>query len=222
VYQTLRQQRYKKRKAERVRIAVPLLGENDGAKPRADHAAGDGVTQGRGAPFLAAVQAEDVELPAAVYTARETLSGPATRTFCTGRTASSEIQGRRDGLGHQWRNCIGDGRAAGIARSMSPTSRLGPSPRHSKDNGLVESKNGAVMRKHAVIRKQMDTRTLRRHMRPSLLRRVFQLASELAPAVRRAREEGERPRQGEVYPRYATLWEGVRQLPRGGRLAAAS
>jgi hypothetical protein len=30
VYQTLRQQRYESRKAERARIAAPLLGENDG------------------------------------------------------------------------------------------------------------------------------------------------------------------------------------------------
>ena len=82
-------------------------------------------------------------------------------------------------------------------------------PRHSNDNGLVESKNGAVVRKHMGYGhiEAAHAEAIKEFYR------VFQSVSEFSPAVRSARS-GETQGQGEgVYRWYATPWEILRQLP---------
>ncbi len=59
-------------------------------------------------------------------------------------------------------------------------------PRHSNDNGLVESKNGAVIRKHMGF-DHIAFGSRRGHQK--LLQGLFQSVSELSPALRRSRAE---------------------------------
>ena len=85
-------------------------------------------------------------------------------------------------------------------------------PRKSNDNGLVESKNGAVIRKHmgygyiaAAHAEDID----------QFYQRALQSVSELPSAVRTARtDRGRRGKEKYVYRRYATPWETLRQLVR--------
>ena len=88
-------------------------------------------------------------------------------------------------------------------------------PRHSHDNGLVESKNGAVVRKHrgylpseaqqaAPIQK-----FYREHLNPYL-----HFHRPCGQAEIEADAKGKHKR---VYRRYETPWEVFRQLPNAAR-----
>ncbi len=84
-------------------------------------------------------------------------------------------------------------------------------PRHSNDNGLVESKNGAVIRKHmgyTYIAAPHAGRIQR--FKPTALQSLF----ELPPALRTARDQDRRQRQAEAGVRhYQTPWESFEKLP---------
>jgi len=85
-------------------------------------------------------------------------------------------------------------------------------PRHSNDNGLVESKNGAVIRKHlgytyiAAPHAQLLHSFYRQHFNPYL---NFHRPCGQPELVTNAQGKQKR-----VYRRYATPWEVFRQLPR--------
>lgn len=84
-------------------------------------------------------------------------------------------------------------------------------PRHSNDNGLVESKNGAVIRKHmgyshiAAPHAERIQSFFARHFNPYL---NFHRPCGQAELVTNAKGQQKR-----VYRRYATPWEVFRQLP---------
>lgn len=83
-------------------------------------------------------------------------------------------------------------------------------PRHSNDNGLVESKNGAVIRKHmgygyiAAAHAQDIGRFYQCHFNPYL--------NFHRPCGQPERIVDERGKEKYVYRRYATPWETLRQL----------
>ena len=83
-------------------------------------------------------------------------------------------------------------------------------PRHSNDNGLVESKNGAVIRKHrgygyiAAAHSQDIDRFYQRSCNPYL--------NFHRPCGQPERIVDERGKEKYVYRRYATPWETLRQL----------
>jgi transposase InsO family protein len=85
-------------------------------------------------------------------------------------------------------------------------------PRHSNDNGLVESKNGAVIRKHmgygyvAAAHAADIGRFYQRHFNPYL--------NFHRPCGRPERIVDERGKEKYVYRRYATPWETLRELSR--------
>jgi hypothetical protein len=85
-------------------------------------------------------------------------------------------------------------------------------PRHSNDNGLVESKNGAVIRKHmgygyiAAAHAEDITRFYQRHFNPYL--------NFHRPCGQPERMVDERGKEKYVYRRYATPWETLRELSR--------
>ena len=84
-------------------------------------------------------------------------------------------------------------------------------PRHSNDNGLVESKNGAVIRKHmgythiAAPQAERIQRFYRQHFNPYL---NFHRPCGQPELVTNAKGKQQR-----VYRRYATPWEVFQQLP---------
>ena len=84
-------------------------------------------------------------------------------------------------------------------------------PRHSNDNGLVEAKNGAVIRKHmgyghiASVHAEAFQRFYREHFNPYL---NFHRPCGHAEIVELGK--GKRKR---IYPWYATPWEMLRRLP---------
>jgi transposase InsO family protein len=84
-------------------------------------------------------------------------------------------------------------------------------PRHANDNGLVEAKNGAVIRKHmgyghiASAHAQVIDSFYQRHFNPHL---NFHRPCGVPEAVTNAKG-----RQRRVYRWYATPWEILRQLP---------
>jgi transposase InsO family protein len=84
-------------------------------------------------------------------------------------------------------------------------------PRHCNDNGLVEAKNGAVIRKHigyghiASVHAEAFQRFYQEHFNPYL---NFHRPCGHAEIVESAK--GKRKR---VYPWYATPWEMLRRLP---------
>ncbi len=84
-------------------------------------------------------------------------------------------------------------------------------PRHSNDNGLVESKNGAVIRKHmgyahiAAPHAECIQRFLAQHFNPYL---NFHRPCGQPELVTNAQGKQKR-----VYRRYATPWEVLQQLP---------
>lgn len=88
-------------------------------------------------------------------------------------------------------------------------------PRHSNDNGLVESKNGAVIRKHlgysyiAAPHAQRLQSFYRQHFNPYL---NFHRPCGQPELVTNAQG-----RQKRVYRRYATPWEVFQQLPQAAR-----
>ena len=83
-------------------------------------------------------------------------------------------------------------------------------PRHSNDNGLVESKNGAVIRKHmgysyiAAAHSEDIDRFYQRHFNPYL--------NFHRPCGQPERMLDERGKEKYVYRRYATPWETLREL----------
>jgi transposase InsO family protein len=85
-------------------------------------------------------------------------------------------------------------------------------PRHSNDNGLVESKNGAVIRKHmgygyvAAAHAADIGRFYQRHFNPYL--------NFHRPCGQPERIVDERGKEKYVYRRYATPWETLRELSR--------
>jgi transposase InsO family protein len=85
-------------------------------------------------------------------------------------------------------------------------------PRHSNDNGLVESKNGAVIRKHmgygyvAAGHAEDIDRFYQRHFNPYL--------NFHRPCGQPERIVDERGKEKYVYRRYATPWETLRELSR--------
>jgi transposase InsO family protein len=85
-------------------------------------------------------------------------------------------------------------------------------PRHSNDNGLVESKNGAVIRKHmgygyiAAAHAEDIARFYQRHFNPYL--------NFHRPCGQPERIVDERGKEKYVYRRYATPWETLRDLSR--------
>lgn len=85
-------------------------------------------------------------------------------------------------------------------------------PRHSNDNGLVESKNGAVIRKHmgygyiAAAHAEDIDRFYQRHFNPYL--------NFHRPCGQPERIVDERGKEKYVYRRYATPWETLRELSR--------
>jgi transposase InsO family protein len=85
-------------------------------------------------------------------------------------------------------------------------------PRHSNDNGLVESKNGAVIRKHmgygyvAEAHAEDIGRFYQRHFNPYL--------NFHRPCGQPERIVAERGKEKYVYRRYATPWETLRELSR--------
>ena len=85
-------------------------------------------------------------------------------------------------------------------------------PRHSNDNGLVESKNGAVIRKHmgygyiAAAHAEDIGRFYQRHFNPYL--------NFHRPCGQPERIVDERGKEKYVYRRYATPWETLRELSR--------
>jgi hypothetical protein len=84
-------------------------------------------------------------------------------------------------------------------------------PRHSNDNGLVEAKNGAVIRKHmGYLHIQAEHADAihgfyREHLNPYL---NFHRPSGQAKITTDAKGKEKR-----IYPRYATPWDVYRQLP---------
>jgi hypothetical protein len=84
-------------------------------------------------------------------------------------------------------------------------------PRHSNDNGLVESKNGAVIRKHmgygyiAAPRAAMIQQFYRQHMNPYL--------NFHRPCGQPEIHTDAKGKQRRVYRRYATPWETFQALP---------
>jgi len=88
-------------------------------------------------------------------------------------------------------------------------------PRHSNDNGLVESKNGAVIRKHlgysyiAAPHAQLLQSFYRQHFNPYL---NFHRPCGQPELVTNAQGKQKR-----VYRRYATPWEVFRRLPHAAR-----
>jgi len=88
-------------------------------------------------------------------------------------------------------------------------------PRHSNDNGLVESKNGAVIRKHlgysyiAASHAQLLQSFYQRHFNPYL---NFHRPCGQPELVTNAQG-----RQKRLYRRYATPWEMFRRLPQAAR-----
>ena len=88
-------------------------------------------------------------------------------------------------------------------------------PRRSNDNGLVESKNGAVIRKHlgysyiAAPQAQRLQSFYQQHFNPYL---NFHRPCGQAELVTNAQGKQKR-----VYRRYATPWEVLRQLPQAAR-----
>jgi transposase InsO family protein len=85
-------------------------------------------------------------------------------------------------------------------------------PRHSNDNGLVESKNGAVIRKHmgygyiAAAHAEDIDRFYQRHFNPYL--------NFHRPCGQPERITDARGKEKYVYRRYATPWETLRDLSR--------
>jgi transposase InsO family protein len=85
-------------------------------------------------------------------------------------------------------------------------------PRHSNDNGLVESKNGAVIRKHmgygyiAAAHAEDIGRFYQRHFNPYL--------NFHRPCGQPERIVDQRGKEKYVYLRYATPWETLRELSR--------
>jgi transposase InsO family protein len=83
-------------------------------------------------------------------------------------------------------------------------------PRHSNDNGLVESKNGAVIRKHigysyiAAAHAEDIDRFYQHHFNPYL--------NFHRPCGQPERIVDQRGKEKYVYRRYATPWETLRQL----------
>ena len=88
-------------------------------------------------------------------------------------------------------------------------------PRHSNDNGLVEAKNGAVIRKHlgygyiAAPHAQLLQSFYQQHFNPYL---NFHRPCGQPQLVTNAHGKQKR-----VYRRYATPWEVFRRLPRAAR-----
>ena len=84
-------------------------------------------------------------------------------------------------------------------------------PRHSNDNGLAESKNGAVIRKHmgyghiAAQHAQAIDKFYQEHFNPYL---NFHRPCGVPELVANAKGK-----QRRIYRRYATPWEILRQLP---------
>lgn len=84
-------------------------------------------------------------------------------------------------------------------------------PRHSNDNGLVEAKNGAVIRKHigyghiAPVHAEAFQAFYREHFNPYL---NFHRPCACAEIQRDAKGKTKR-----IYPWYATPWEMLRRLP---------
>ena len=84
-------------------------------------------------------------------------------------------------------------------------------PRHSNDNGLVEAKNGAVIRKHmgyghiASSHAEAIEEFFEKHFNPYL---NFHRPSGVPEIVTNAKGKERR-----VYRWYATPWENLRQLP---------
>ncbi len=88
-------------------------------------------------------------------------------------------------------------------------------PRHSNDNGLVESKNGAVIRKHmgytyiAAPQAECLRRFYQQHLNPYL---NFHRPCGQPEVVTDAKGKQKR-----LYRRYATPWEVFQQLPQAAR-----
>lgn len=88
-------------------------------------------------------------------------------------------------------------------------------PRRSNDNGLVECKNGAVIRKHMGYV----------HIAAPLAARVQQFYEEHLndylnfhrPCAQVEVKTDDKGKQRRVYPRYQTPWETFRKLPKAGR-----
>ena len=84
-------------------------------------------------------------------------------------------------------------------------------PRHSNDNGLVESKNGAVIRKHigygyiAAEHAEAINTFYQKHFN-----RYLNFHRPCGVAEERVNEKGKKRK---VYRWYATPWEILRQLP---------
>ena len=110
-------------------------------------------------------------------------------------------------------------------------------PRKSNDNGLVESKNGAVIRKHIATRPVIFDRKLSRCTTPGCLRIAFRRYGHIAavhaqdidrfyqrsfnpylnfhrPCGQPERIADSRGKEKFVYRRYATPWEVLRELER--------
>ncbi len=84
-------------------------------------------------------------------------------------------------------------------------------PRHSNDNGLVECKNGGVVRKHMgyghirAAHAEAINEFYREHFNPYL---NYHRPSGVPEVV-----TGAKGKQRRIYPWYATPWENLRQLP---------
>ncbi len=89
-------------------------------------------------------------------------------------------------------------------------------PRHSNDNGLVESKNGAVIRKHigyghiATEHAESIHTFYERHLNPYL--------NFHRPCGQPEIVTGAKGKQKLFYRRYATPWEVFRNIPKAGKL----
>ena len=91
-------------------------------------------------------------------------------------------------------------------------------PRHSNDNGLVESKNGAVIRKHMGY----AHRGAARGAHPALLPTALQSLFELPPALRTTRNRERRQRQAEAgVPPLPDALGIFREVARGRQLSQA-
>ena len=92
-------------------------------------------------------------------------------------------------------------------------------PRHSNDNGLVESKNGAVIRKHMGYTYIAAPHAGRI---PALLPTALQSLFELPPALRTARDQDRRQRQAEAgVPPLPDALGIFREVARGRQLSQA-
>lgn len=84
-------------------------------------------------------------------------------------------------------------------------------PRHSNDNGLVEAKNGAVIRKHmGYLHIQAQHATAIHDFYRDQLNPYLNFHRPCGQAEITTNAKGKQKR---IYPRYATPWEVFRQLP---------